>query len=197
MDQAMPPRGAVIALAFLLLAGCEAAVAPQRFSEITFEHLSPIRLDVATITYAPRYRAPAAAPHVGHDFPTPPVVAAERWIKDRLVAVGASGAATVTIHRATATETRLKIKKGVTGAFTTDQAWRYDGLIEMSIKAVDLNRQRSATATASARQSHTVPEDASLDEREAVWFGLVEKLMRRFDSAFDAQIRKDLAGFVK
>jgi len=193
----MLPRGVFIALAFLVLAGCGTTVAPQRFPEITFKHLPPIRLDVAKITVAPRYRAPADAPNVGHDFPTPPVAAAERWIADRLVAAGASGEATVTIRQATATEQKLTVKKGVAGAFTTDQAWRYDGRIEMSIKAVDLNRQRSATATAGARQSQSIPEDASLDEREAVWFGLVEKLMRRFDSAFDAQIRKDLAGFVK
>lgn len=193
----MLPRGAVIALAFLVLAACETAVTPQQFPEITFKHLPPIQLDVAKITYAPRYRAPVGTPNVGQDFPTPPAVAAERWIADRLTAVGASGEATVTIRRATATETRLKVKKGVTGAFTTDQAWRYDGYIEMSIKAVDLNGQRSALATASAQQSQTVPEDASLDGHEAVWFGLVEKLMRRFDSAFAAQIRQDLAGFVK
>lgn len=193
----MLARRVVVVFALLALAACETAVAPQRFPEITFEHLSPIRLDVAKITYAPRYRAPAGTPHVGHDFPTPPAIAAERWIADRLVAAGVSGEATVTIRHATATEIRLKIKKGVTGAFTTDQAWRYDGYVEMAIEAVDLSGQRRATATASARQSQTVPEDASLDEREAVWFGLVEKLMRRFDGAFEGQIRKNLAGFVK
>ena len=191
----MLPRGVVIALAFLALAACGTTVAPQ-FSEITFKHLPPIRLNVAKITYLPRYRAPVEAPNVGHEFPTPPVVAAERWIADRLVAIGKSGEATVIIRHATATETRLKIKKGLTGAFTTDQAWRYDGHIEMSIMALDLNRQASAKATASARQSQTVPEDASLDEREVVWFGLVEKLMRRFNNAFEGQIRKDLAGFI-
>jgi hypothetical protein len=193
----MLARGAVIALAFLFLAGCESTVAPQQFPEITFRHLPPIQLDVAKITYTPRYRAPLGTPNVGQDFPTPPVVAAERWIADRLVAAGSSGEATVTIRRATATETRLKVKKGLTGAFITDQAWRYDGIIEITIEAVDLNRQRSATATAIAQQSQSVPEDASLDRREAVWFGLIEQLMRRFDRAFSAQIHKDLAGFIK
>jgi hypothetical protein len=193
----MLARGAVIALAFLVLAGCESTVAPQQFPEITFRHLPPIQLDVAKITYAPRYRAPVGTPNVGQDFPTPPAVAAERWIADRLVAAGSSGEATVIIRRAIATETRLKVNKGLTGAFTTDQAWRYDGIIEITIEAVDLNRQRSAIATAIAQQSQSVPEDASLDQREAVWFGLVEKLMRRFDRAFSAQIDKDLAGFIK
>jgi hypothetical protein len=193
----MLARGAVIALAFLVLAGCESTVAPQQFPEITFRHLPPIQLDVAKITYAPRYRAPVGTPNVGQQFTTPPAVAAERWIADRLVAAGSSGEATVIIRRAIATETRLKVNKGLTGAFTTDQAWRYDGIIEITIEAVDLNRQRSAIATAIAQQSQSVPEDASLDQREAVWFGLVEKLMRRFDRAFSAQIDKDLAGFIK
>ena len=101
------------------------------------------------------------------------------------------------IRRATATENRLKVQTGLAGALTTDQAWRYDGHIEMAIRAVNLSRQRSATATAAAWRSQTVPEDATLDERETVWFGLVEKMMKNFDTAFERQIRKDLVWFIK
>ncbi len=193
----MLSRAVVIALAFFVLAACETAVTERRFPEITFTHLPPIKLDVAKIVFEVRYRPTAETSDIGQDFSTPPVVAAERWIKDRLVAAGESGEATITIRRATATEERLAVQTGLAGALTTDQAWRYDGRIEMAIRAVDSNRQCSATATATARQSQTVPEDATLDEREKVWFGLVEKMMRRFDSAFERQIRKDLVWFIK
>lgn len=179
------------------LAGCSTDTKPGGYPEITFTHLTPIELDVAEITYAPRYQPPVSPPNIGHEFPTPPVVAAERWIADRLVATGSSGQAKVTIRQATGRETKLKVKQGLTGAFTTDQAWRYDVRVEIAIEAVDPSRKIKGEASTVAQLSRTVPEDASLSDREDVWFGLTENVMRKFNRAFEAQIRKDLAKFIK
>lgn len=188
---------AVLAVTLIALTGCGTPGAQKQFPELTFNHLPPIRLDVARIDYAPRYLAPANSPNIGHEFPTPPVVAAERWIADRLIAAGNRGTAVVTIREATATETRLPLKRGITGAFTTDQEWRYDAKVEIAIEVSDPDSQRSARANAGAIQGRTVGEDASLADREKVWFDLVEQMMNRFDRTFEAQIRKDLAAFVK
>lgn len=187
----------LVGLALFSLAACATSVAPQRFPEITFTHLPPIRLDVAEIAYAPRYQPPVTDPNIGHEFPTPPAAAAERWIADRLMAVGTQGQAKVTIRKAAATETKLGVTKGVTGVLTTDQAWRYDAQVEIVIEAIDANRKLKAEASTAAHQSRTVPEDASLAEREDVWFTLTEKLMRKFNDSFEAQIRKDLAKFIR
>lgn len=184
-------------LALLTIAGCVTTAPEPAYPEITFAHLEPLKLDVAEIVYAPRYQPPIASPNIGHEFPTPPAKAAERWIKDRLIAVGTVGQAKVIIQRATGTENKLPIKKGLTGAFTTDQAWRYDAHVEIVIKAVDPNRKITAEARTVAKQSRTVPEDASLKEREDVWFALTENVMRNFDTAFEAQIRKDLGKFLR
>lgn len=181
----------------LAVAGCASNAPPPRYPDITFSHLQPIRLDVAEIVYAPRYQAPVGHPNVGHEFPVPPARAAEQWIGDRLVAAGTHGQARVTIRRAAATETKLKVKEGLKGAFTTDQAWRYDAYIDVAIDAVDPNRGLKAQATTNAHRSRTVPEDASLSEREDVWFAMTETLMRSFNETFEAQIRKDLAKFIK
>jgi hypothetical protein len=187
----------VFILSLFTLAACVTTGPQPSYPEITFAHLAPIKLDVAEIVYAPRYQPPIAAPNIGHEFPTPPAKAAERWIADRLVAVGTSGQAIVVIRQATGTETKLKVKKGITGAFTTDQAWRYDVGVEIVINAVSLNRKINAEASTAAQQSRTMPEDASLSEREDVWFALTENVMRKFDTNFEAQIRKDLAKFIK
>ena len=184
-------------LSLFTLAACVTTGPQPSYPEITFAHLPPINLDVAEIVYAPRYQPPIDAPNIGYEFPTPPAKAAERWIEDRLVAAGSVGRAIVVIRQATGTETKLKVKKGITGAFTTDQAWRYDAQIEIAIKAVNPNRKIKAEASTSAQQSRTMPEDASLSEREDVWFALTETVMRKFDTTFEAQIRKDLAKFIK
>jgi len=188
---------AAFALAIVAVTGCSTPGTQKQFPEITFQHLPPIRLDVAEIVYSPRYQAPVNSPNIGHEFPTSPVTATERWIADRLIAAGSQGRAVVTIREATATETRLPLKKGVKGAFTTDQEWRYDAKVDVAIEVSDLNRQRSARANAGAKQSRTVGEDASLADREKLWFDLVDTLMRRFDQTFEAQIRKDLGAFIK
>ena len=184
-------------LALFALAACVTAGPQPSYPEITFSHLPPIKLNVAKIVYNPRYQPPIDSPNIGHEFPTPPVKAAERWIADRLVAVGTVGHAKIVIRQATGTETKLAVKKGLTGALTTDQAWRYDARIEMAIKAVDPNRKITAQASTTAQQSRTMPEDASLSDREDVWFALTETVMRKFDTAFEAQIRKDLTKFIK
>lgn len=184
-------------LSLFTLAACATTGPQPSYPEITFAHLPSIKLNVAEIVYAPRYQPSIAAPNIGHEFPTSPAKAAERWIADRLVAVGTAGQAVVVIGQATGTETKLKVTKGITGVFTTDQAWRYDVWIEIGINAVNLNRKIKAEARTAAQQSRTMPEDASLSEREDAWFALTEMVMRKFNTAFEAQIRKDLAEFIK
>ncbi len=191
------PKLVGIILAVTVLTACATTVPRAPYPEITFSHLPPIKLDVAKIVYAPSYRPPIAAPNIGHDFPVPPARAAERWIADRLVAAGTVGQAKIVIRQATATETKLKIKNGVSGAFTTDQAWRYDTRVEVAIDAVHPNRKIKGQASTVAQQSKTVPEDASLSQREDVWFALTENVMRKFNETFEAQIRKNLAEFIK
>ena len=184
-------------VALFTLTACVTAGPQPSYPEITFSHLPHIELKVAEIVYEPRYQPPIAAPNIGHEFPTPPAKAVERWISDRLKAVGTVGQAKIVIRRATGTETKLKVTKGLTGAFTTDQAWRYDAHVEVAIEAVDPNQKITAQASAAAQQSRTMPEDASLSEREDIWFALTETVMRKFDTAFEAQIRKDLAKLIK
>ena len=111
-------------VALFTLTACVTAGPQPSYPEITFSHLPHIELKVAEIVYEPRYQPPIAAPNIGHEFPTPPAKAVERWISDRLKAVGTVGQAKIVIRRATGTETKLKVTKGLTGAFTTDQAWR-------------------------------------------------------------------------
>tara|TARA_B100001123_G_scaffold350447_1_gene400912 strand:- start:407 stop:994 length:588 start_codon:yes stop_codon:yes gene_type:complete len=184
-------------VALFTLTACVTAGPQPSYPEITFSHLPPIELKVAEIVYEPRYQPPIAAPNIGHEFPTPPAKAVERWISDRLKAVGTVGQAKIVIRRATGTETKLKVTKGLTGAFITEQAWRYDAHVEVAIEAVDPNRKITAQASAAAQQSRTMPEDASLSEREDIWFALTETVMRKFNTAFEAQIRKDLAKLIK
>jgi len=90
-------------------------------------------------------------------------------------------------------EARLKPMGGIRGAFTTEQSERYDARLEVEIDAAGARGLRAANAVARAERSRTIPEDATLSERETLWYELSEKLMLDFDRAMEAQIRKHLA----
>lgn len=181
----------------VVAAGCD-TVAPRRnFPEITFSHLPPISLDVERIEVVRLFEAPLKAPHVEHEMPDPPMRATERWIADRLKATGTGGHAKVTIRDASVIETTISPIGGIRGAFTTQQSERYLARLEVEIEAVGGRGLRAGTAVARAERSQTIAEDATLTQRETLWFEMTEKLMRDFDRTFETQIRKHLAAFLQ
>ncbi len=178
-----------LALAAAVLASaCETHVEVPSYAAITFSHLPPIALTVAATEAETLYSKPLTAPNVEHEFPVDIARTAEGWIGDRIQAAGASGTATLTVLEASVVETILEKKTGLTGLVTADQGHRYDATLTVSLKAVDLNVQKSAETTITVKRSQTVPEDSTFNEREKIWYELTEKLM----ADFDAQMTKSI-----
>jgi hypothetical protein len=103
---------------------------------------------------------------------------------------------TFTVHEASVIEEKLKMKSGVTGTFTTQQSERYTARVEATLEVVDQAGQRRGFATANAVRSRTLREDASLNAREKMWFGLVEELMQEFDKEMTKNIKTHLVNWV-
>ena len=177
------------------LPACETPVKAQKFPELTFTHLKPIKLDLAAIEVVVRYRPPLRVPNVDHLFPTPPVKALRRWAADRLQAVGRAGSARFVIEDASAVETALKKKTGVVATFTKQQAYRYDLTVEAALEISDGRRQGRATARVT--RSRTVPEDTSLNDRDRIWFELTETLMADFNAEIEKNMRTYLSLWLK
>jgi len=114
--------------------------------------------------------------------------------EDRLKAAGSQGSARFTIIDASITETKLKMDSGITGALTKQQAFRYDATVEGSVEVMDSRGFRKGFASARARRSRTVREDATLNERDRIWFALVEDLMQDFNAEIEKNIRQHLSG---
>ena len=191
------PIRTIMIVILLAATGCETAVQPRSFSEQTFRHLPPISLDVAEIDIVLFFEPPLKAPHVEHEMPVPPHKAIERWVVDRIRTVGISGQAVLTVRDASVVEKRLKPLGGIRGTFTKEQAERYDARVEVEISAIDGRGLRSAKAMTTSSRSRTVPEDATLHQRQILWYELTERIMQDFDRTFEAQIRKHLAAFLK
>ncbi|PPR59621.1 MAG: hypothetical protein CFH10_01841 [Alphaproteobacteria bacterium MarineAlpha4_Bin2] len=186
----------VIAILFIV-ASCETPIQSRSFPQQTFQHLTPISLDVANIRIVRLFNPPLKEPHIEHEMPVPPIKAIERWITERILAVGASGQAVITIRDASVIETGLKRAGGIRGTFTTDQSERYDARIEVEIRAADGRGIRTAKARTTSSRSRSISEDATLNERRTLWYELTERVMSDFNRTFEMQIRKHLAPFLK
>lgn len=180
------------------LAGCSTTPPPPRFPELTYGHLGVMRLDVEKVEIASDYQAPLKPPNVDHLFPTPPERVMRRWAQDRLAASGTPGRyARFVITDAKVTETNLPRSTGITGAFTKDQSQRYDLSMSAAIEVrEDRGNFRSGYATASTSRSRTVREDITINDREKLWFEMLEQAMNELNAELERQIKSNMARFL-
>ncbi|MGH6717876.1 MAG: hypothetical protein ACREER_01040 [Alphaproteobacteria bacterium] len=188
-------RAAVLGL--LALGACQSSPPPQRLADITFSHLPPFALDVATVEFVERFVAPLEPPHVESQFVVTPAGAARRWVEDRLAAAGTGRTARATLLDASATEHALATQGGVSGFFTDEQDKRYDVALDMLIEIIAPDgRLVEAHVRASAGGSTTVAEAATLDERDGALHRLTEEVIQALDRELDAGIRRHLADYL-
>lgn len=193
--------GLLLASAGLLgtgLAACSTPPPRPRFPELTYGHLGLFTFDVERVEIVSEYKPNFGAPNVEHLFPTPPEQTLRRWAQDRLAASGKPGRyARFIIQDAKVTETALPRTQGVRGAFTTDQTQRYDGTLSTVLEIREERANyRAGTASAWATRARTVPEGITINDREKVWFDLVEAMMNDINAELDRQIRANLAQFI-
>ena len=180
-------------LLIAVLAACAPSAPAPVFAELTYSHLGSIALAASRIDVVDGYRSPLRTPNVEHRMPTPPAVAARRWADDRLTAVGRGGRRAVfTIEVASVVETALPRKGGLGGLFRTDQAERYDAELAVRLQIFDVTGHEIGVVTARAVRSRTVPEGATLNERDQAWFEITEKLMADLNGALEQNIASHL-----
>ena len=183
-------------VAILGLAACSTQPAPQ-YPELTYNHMPKIVLGVAEIQIVSMATQTSGAKHVEVQMPVSPETALRAWARDRLQANGVSGVAKFIIETASVTETDLKKTKGLKGLITKDQSQRYDSKIRATVKLEGVPRVTQAFAQAEVSRSQSITEDATINDREQLWFSLTEATMKDFDPIMSASIRKHLADFVR
>lgn len=185
-------------LAVIDLGGCSTPPPQTRFPDLTYTHQPKLRLDVARIDIVSEYKSPYAPPNIEQDMPVVPEQAMRRWAADRLVATGTPGhSAQFVITDAKVIDTKLPKTPGLQGVFTTDQSDRYDASFaaRLTIRA-DGGYYGTGEASAQATRARTVSEGLSVNQRNTVWFELVEATMNAFNTEFETQIRNNLARFL-
>ena len=181
----------------LLLAACDTPPDRQRFPEITFQHLPPINLDVAQIEIASDYRSADHADDNAAEYPEAPEKLAADWARDRLKAVGSRGQANYTVVEARAVRVPLPRSSGIDAALKTEQSDRYDLSITVRLEAGNPLSGKSGTVTETVTRSQTVPENMTLNQREAVLFNLLDTAMKDLNKRLEASIPQYLGPLVR
>ena len=181
---------------FLTLA-CETPVATQKLPKITFVHLQPFNVDVASIEIVNQFSGTMKAPHIEHRLPTSPATALIQWVKDRLKATGNLGKLRIFIEDASATETRLDLDKSLKGQFTKQQSHLYKFSLRATALLTDASGTHLGSAKATATRSATIREDISLNERQRAWFDLMDRLINDFNRQMEANLKQHLGGWLR
>jgi hypothetical protein len=181
----------------LLVVACETSPPPRpAFPDIRFTAKPPLRIDAAGVDIVRVFRPSLQAPQVEHLFPVTPERAMENWALDRLQPVGTSRRVRVRIIDASVKETELPRTSGVRGAFTTDQAQRYDANAEMTVDLMGERGFPERSISAKASRSRSVPEKITPNDREQVWYELTEALMADLDAELERQIRANFGFYL-
>ena len=181
---------ALLLAALCGLAACDTPPTREPFPKLTYGHLPPYRLAVAHVEVVDEYRSPLAPPNVEQNFPVSPAATAEQWGHDRLQAAGGNRRAVYTVLRADAVETHLAGDQGsgLFGDFTIPQSERYDLNIAVRLQIIDATGRVNATVNATATRSRTVAADATLNDRERVWFDMTEQAMNDLNVSLEKSI---------
>ncbi len=174
-----PPltRRAVLTLPPLLgLAACAgSAEAPltspgASFPPLSYDYLTPLRLNVASIDIEQRFVPPSG--DLGRFAPTPPVEALEQMARGRLGAFGAEGRAVFVILDASL------LREGES----------YYGNLAVELDLV-VGGQRAGFAQARVTRSRTIDPTTP---RDAALYTLTRDLMDQMNVEFEYQVRRTL-----
>lgn len=164
----------------------------QIFPEVTFAHQPGIQMSISDVTIERRYVSSLTAPNAEQRMPISPLSVMERWPDDRLVQTGGNSTAKYIIVEASVLEHALDTDGNITAVFTDEQALRYEATAEAIIEVSGNDGLSQGNISARVTRSVTIPEKATLNEREKTQFDLISALMRDFDSQMEQKVRAHL-----
>lgn len=186
----------LIALLPLALAAC-APPAPAHYAPPSFAQLQPFNLDVATVNVVAEYKASVEPPHVEGLFTVTPGEAMRQWIKDRIHGVGSDNTLTIIIKDASVTETNLPPHQGP-GTFTYENGKRYDARLEVEMRIYGGDSAISEASTnAVATRSDTLPANASLADKRALFDRMTSELMNVMNAQLEKNIYTYFNGYLR
>lgn len=159
----------------LLLAACGGGE-PVHYEPPSYDYLTKLRLNVATIDINDSWAPHGSGRHVEYLAPTPPATALRQVAEDRLVPAGAVGRAVFTIDDASI----VVVNKRYQGSLT----------VHLDVLGGDGNRRGSASAHVNGTRAVTDDDDETI---RADLDTLTRNLMNAMNVELEYQVRHGLA----
>jgi hypothetical protein len=187
----------LILLSFMLTA-CQAPMQAAPTPTISFAGSKPFVFDVANVTVMEEFMPTLHAPHVEHLFSPTPAQAIRIWAKDRVAAGGQSRMMRVVIKDASVTMKPLPKKTtGLKGVFTKEQTSLYEGRIAVKLEVYDKDPLFPAVeVNMEVARSETLGEDATLNERNALYSRLTQQMITDLDKTAEINIPLHLNKYI-
>tara|TARA_R110000824_G_scaffold118960_15_gene272379 strand:+ start:74562 stop:75167 length:606 start_codon:yes stop_codon:yes gene_type:complete len=183
----------------LALGGCATPPPPAPKAEIGFSG-APLKMDVASARLDNRYQPPGRAPNVEQLHAVTPSTVASRWLETRVVPVGPSGEAVLTVLDARVVEEKLPVKGGLTGFFGDQLDSRFTGTLRAKLtvtRSMPNGGFSNYEAVASVKAEQTVLQSADLNERDQAYFDVTKKLTSEFDRAMSAEVARVMGAVLR
>jgi len=186
----------LVALTISTLGACQVPPPQQTLPELSALQGRPWRLDVGRLELVSDYAPPLRDPNVEHLMPVSPSDAVQKWAQARLQPAGRSGTARLVIKDAAVVETPLNVATGVGGLFKKEQSARYDAKLSVAFQILDERGMPVAEVETTASRSRTTPEDVTLNQRDRIWFEMVDAMLSDLNAQFDPLIGQYMARWV-
>ena len=183
-------------IAALALLSCAVPPPKQKFADITFAHLPPYMFNVARVEIVSEFEPKLGPPYVEQQFPVPPERAIRQWVRDRIKPAGTEGVIKFVINDDSVKEVALAHNKDIEGKFTTEQSERYEAIADATLNVYGTRGFRDGYTSAHVERVQTVPEDATLNSRERIWYDMTDALMKDFNAQMEQNIKAYLQKFL-
>ena len=198
-------RASFLAAALTLsLAACAGAPPPPSgpvTATITYKHMPQLVVDVARVELVEAWRQPGTLPHIGHRNTNSPPEIIRAWTRDRLRAEpggpGARDGSTlrVILRNGAVTRTNLKVAEGVGGIFQDETDTRIEAICAVDVELMDPTAGRIGGISVQVSGARNILESASLNDRDVIYFALMEELASSLNQELENGLRAEL-GFV-
>jgi hypothetical protein len=129
-------------------------------------------------------------PNVEHLLPISPAEGMRTWIKDRIRSVGINNTLQVVIKDASVVGVELPVKDSLTGAFSAGPDKRYDARLEVEMRIYTSGAMSEASVVVVSTQSNTISKKATVEERKAIFMGMLYQMMEAANAELEKQIFK-------
>lgn len=197
MARPLPLRLLAASVLLALLAGCGGGPPPEKYPELTWKHLPPIKLKVEKIVVASEYELRVVSPHVETLAPRSLLASAERWASDRLKADGDEGYARFVVTDASIVEERMPAQQSLASGLSDQRDRRYTGHVAVRLEIHDRRGQVVGQTAAEATKTRTVPQEVKDSDVDEAWYLVVQGAMLDLNAELDRNIQFYLPRFVE